>query len=57
MKLQLLFNDTNEREVRMAEEINSHSCKSGYVKDILWQSLMEREKPKRAEPDLPTFNF
>ncbi len=63
LKLNILFNDGSEKERILAEDVNSHSCKSGYVKDLLWDAYEARKAlQKRAQQPaslsaLPDFNF
>lgn len=39
LKFQIVFTDRTDKERKIAAAISSHSCKSGFVKDVLWGYL------------------
>jgi Uma2 family endonuclease len=47
MKFQIGFNAKTEREERMIAELKDHSCKSGFLKDLLWQYISQKKKLAR----------
>jgi flagellar basal body-associated protein FliL len=46
LKLQLCF---TERDKEIAEEVKRHSCKSGFIKDVLLEYIRDKKKPENKE--------
>jgi len=55
LKFQLCFTDRTDKERKIAEEIMAHSCKSGFVKDIIWQYIQNTQKQERYDDALIDF--
>mgnify|MGYP000846730031 CR=1 FL=1 len=52
LKFQMCFTDRTDKEKKIAEEIKAHSCKSGFVKDVIWQHIQDKQKQERYDDGL-----
>jgi hypothetical protein len=46
LKLQLCF---TEKDREIAEEVKKHSCKAGFIKDVLTEYIRNAKKPENKE--------
>ena len=60
MKVQIKFTDNSPKEIAMAREVESHSSKSGFIKDLIWAHIQRQKKLnalERQDDDIPDFKF